>query len=150
MHAFGCGRLTLDSVKARAELDRQAERLEKLRRHDAKVAARRQERNDLKAALGAESKELSRKATSGVNRLAKGHAEDSARAFADDDAIEAAFKHFDKDGSGTIDARELGDALQMVLGKRPKAATIRTVFEMADADGSGEPAAERRVLASRS
>ena len=54
-----------------------------------------------------------------------------------DEAIADAFRRFDKDGSGTIDASELGDALATVLGRRPKREVVRQLLKDADADGNG-------------
>ncbi|CAH1253908.1 calmodulin-like [Branchiostoma lanceolatum] len=50
--------------------------------------------------------------------------------------LEQAFKKFDKDGSGSIDFKELGFLLRS-LGQNPTKPELHNIRNLADADGSG-------------
>lgn len=52
-------------------------------------------------------------------------------------AVQLAFRQFDKDGSGAIDAQELGLALAKLGFSLPSQA-LQTLIHKADADGSGQ------------
>ena len=52
------------------------------------------------------------------------------------DEFRAVFSQFDKDGSGTIDSSELGDAMRS-LGQNPSALDIQEMMQEVDADASG-------------
>ena len=136
MYAFSGGALLKDVEKARQEMDQQNEHLGLYRRQMMARAEKKREKAELQTALKGKRRLLSAAARSSVQRLNRGHGEDSAR-VADEELIESTFRRFDADGSGAIDVSELGDALQMVLGKRPSRETVKQLFEIADQDGNG-------------
>ena len=136
MYGFSGGALLKDVEKARQEMDQVNAQLGATRRQAMARAARQREKAELRSALAGKKRLLSAAAKGSVLRLNRGHGEDSARA-ADEALITATFRKFDVDGSGSIDVAELGDALQMVLGKRPNRETVKQLFAIADTDGNG-------------
>jgi len=48
-----------------------------------------------------------------------------------------AFLVFDKDGGGTISIKELASVMR-TFGENPKFVELKKMFDMVDADGSGE------------
>lgn len=136
MHAFSGGAGLQDATNARREMDRDNALGERLHRRMVADAARKREKAELRSVLNGEARKRTSAAKASLARLTKGHGEDSTPS-ADEALIESAFRKFDVDGSGTIDVAELGDALEMVLGKRPCRETVRQLFKIADADGNG-------------
>ena len=51
--------------------------------------------------------------------------------------MQTLFDKFDRDGGGTIDLHELGDALRE-MGKEPTPGDLATLMKEADRDGSGQ------------
>jgi len=51
--------------------------------------------------------------------------------------MQTLFDKFDRDGGGTIDVHELGDALRE-MGKEPTPGDLATLMKEADRDGSGQ------------
>merc|ERR1712194_569159 len=64
----------------------------------------------------------------GVNAFLKAHPEEE---------LIASFKLFDKDGSGHINAKELGELMQK-LGEKPTEAELKKMMQAADNDGTGD------------
>lgn len=136
MYAFSGGALLQDVANARREMDSSNDKMAKYHRKMMAEQARKKEKANLRHALNGKKQSLAKSAKGSLSRLSKGHSQDSAMK-ADEELLASTFKKFDTDGSGTIDVSELGEALKMVLGKRPCRETVKQLFSIADTDGNG-------------
>lgn len=128
--------LSRELVENRREMEEDDRKRKNARAKMLVVQEEKDAKEKVAAKVRVDKQRLARRADRASSRMAGGL--DAGMASGDPEELKDIFEEFDEDGSGSIDIKELGEAMTKLLGKRPHKKVIESVMQMADSDGNGE------------